>query len=207
MVGPVKQPEKDLLSTRSGALAAFLNALISASMFAVAMLWIGPEAMSSPEHMAEAARDRRAALLTQDILKLASVAVSLVLIVVLARHIGLTTPSARTSIVGIGVLGEAALLGNAAFSLVALGGNATADILSLIGMTALGSLVIGGIWLILVNAIAWRHRCLPRVLCLIGLVAGTASLGVLVFPPVSLVSLVLGMAWSVWLGIVFWSHR
>jgi hypothetical protein len=100
-----------------GAVAAFLNALIAASMFAVAVPWIGPEAMSNPERMAEAAMDRRAALLTQDILKLASVAVSLVVIVVLARHIGLGSRRAGVAVVGTGLLGETALLGNAGFSL------------------------------------------------------------------------------------------
>jgi hypothetical protein len=175
-------------------------------MFAVAMLWIGPEAASSPERMAELARDRRAAFITQDILKLASVAASLVVIVVLTRYMELVARSAKVGVVGAGLLGEAALFGNAALSLIALVGTATAAILSSIGISALMSLVFGGIWLILVNAIAWRHRRLPAMLCSIGIAAGAASLGVPVFPPVSLVALVLGITWSVWLGIVFWSQ-
>jgi hypothetical protein len=192
---------------RFGALAAFLNAAISASLFAVAMLWIGPEAMSGLDRIAETARQRRAAILAQDVLKLASVLVSLALIVVLARQIGLETRGAQVGVFGPAVLAEAALLGNATLSLVALGGNAPAGVLASIGMTALASLVLGGIWLILVNAVAARRRRLPPVLCLVGAAAGIASLCVLVFPPASLVSLVLGIGWSLGLGLVFWSYR
>jgi hypothetical protein len=200
-------PDRAEAASRSGAVAALLNALISASMFVVATFWTGTEAMGDPERLVEAARARPAAFVAQDALKVASVAVSLVLIAGLARHLRLGRGGLGIGVVGAGVLSEAFLLANAGLSLAALGGVGAARAPPSIGVAALSALVLGGVWLLLVNTVGLTRRRLPPVLCAIGLLTGIASLGVLVLPPMGLASLVLGIAWSVWLGVVLWRSR
>jgi hypothetical protein len=58
--------------------------------------------------------------------------------------------------------------------------------------------------LVLVGSAGWRTRRLPRVLCVLYLVAGTASLFVYLLPDMAGNVVALGVVVSIWQGIVLW---
>jgi hypothetical protein len=80
----------------------------------------------------------------------------------------------------------------------------------LIVWTTLVAGMIGAAWhflgwaLVLVGSAGWTTRCLPRLLCLLYLVAGTASLFVYLLPDLEGTAVVLGVVVSKWQGIVLW---
>ncbi|RVT85637.1 hypothetical protein DXV76_07755 [Rhodobacteraceae bacterium CCMM004] len=191
----------------TGAIAAALNAAISVAMAGVAMLWIGPEAMRGSDAMAELARTVPAPIVVQDMLKIASAAVSLALILALALVLAPAPDAPVRATVIVGLAAETALLANAALSLAAVVGAAPAGMDEWMLTTAIAALVVGGAWLILVNVLAWRRRRLPTALCLCGLLAGAAALAVPLSPLAGFASLVLGVIWSASLAGVLWSHR
>ncbi len=64
--------------------------------------------------------------------------------------------------------------------------------------------VVGGVWVLLISAAAWRSRALPRGVCMLGIVVGLS--GVLtVFPPLKSLAVLFGLSQIVWfvaLGLV-----
>jgi hypothetical protein len=71
------------------------------------------------------------------------------------------------------------------------------------GVTAAGWHLLG--WaLLLVGSAGWTTSRLPRGLCLLYLAAGLASLFVYQFPTLEPLAAALGVAWSVWQGLLLW---
>jgi hypothetical protein len=71
------------------------------------------------------------------------------------------------------------------------------------GVTAAGWHFLG--WaLVLIGSAGWTSGRLPRVLCVLYLVGGIASLFVYVFPNLEGFATSLGMVWGVWQGILLW---
>jgi hypothetical protein len=74
------------------------------------------------------------------------------------------------------------------------------------GMTGTGLHFLG--WsLVLLGSAGWTTRSLPRVLCVLYLVAGIASLFVYLFPDQEGLVVLLGIVWAFWQGIVLWIAR
>ena len=69
----------------------------------------------------------------------------------------------------------------------------------MIGLLALGAIVLDGVWLLLISWIALKHQQLPKRLCYLGLGMGVLSL----VPPLGIIVLLLGIVWSGWSGRVF----
>ena len=69
-----------------------------------------------------------------------------------------------------------------------------------------GNEIVGGLWVLLACAAALRSAALPRALCYVGVVAGTAGL-ITVIPGLEPVGAVFGVGlivWFLWAGVVLW---
>jgi hypothetical protein len=74
------------------------------------------------------------------------------------------------------------------------------------GVTAAGWHFIG--WaLVLIGSAGWTSGRLPRVLCVLYLVGGIASLFVYVYPNLEGFAATLGVAWGIWQGILLWKWK
>jgi hypothetical protein len=71
------------------------------------------------------------------------------------------------------------------------------------GVTAAGWHFLG--WaLVLVGSAGWTSGRLPRMLCVLYLIGGIASLFVYVFPDLEGFAASIGVIWGVWQGILLW---
>jgi hypothetical protein len=71
------------------------------------------------------------------------------------------------------------------------------------GVTASGLHFLG--WsLVLLGSAGWTTRSLPRVLCVVYLVAGMAALFMYLFPNLEGLVVGLGLVWAIWQGILLW---
>jgi hypothetical protein len=71
------------------------------------------------------------------------------------------------------------------------------------GVTATGWHFLGWV-LVLVGSAGWTSRRLPRLLSMLYLVGGIASLFVYLFPNIEAYSVLFGMVLSIWQGILLW---
>lgn len=67
---------------------------------------------------------------------------------------------------------------------------------------AQGAIFATGWWALLANWTAARSAALPAPLAYLGLLFGAAGVLAFLLPPLSLLGAVLGIAWSLWLGVV-----
>jgi len=74
------------------------------------------------------------------------------------------------------------------------------------GVIATGFHFLGWV-LVLVGSAGWTSHRLPRVLCVLYLVAGTASLFVYLLPDIEAIVVELGVIVSVWQGILLWKAK
>lgn len=194
-----------------GSIAAFGNAFAAGASLFVALALIGNNALNDPQQLVEFALQNPLPLLLQDALKFLSVATALVLIFSLWERLRSSTPRLMRVATIFGFLAIGLLIANAALSLFAISqaashsqNIASANTLnSIIGILGLGTIMVNGVWYLLVNWSARKNGLLPRGLCWLGLVLGAASL----VPFLALGVLVLGIVWTVWLGVELWSAQ
>ncbi|MEM9362161.1 MAG: DUF4386 family protein [Bacteroidota bacterium] len=65
-----------------------------------------------------------------------------------------------------------------------------------------GNEIVGGLWVLLLSIIAWKHQLFPKILTLIGIFVGIA--GVLTIYPLDVFKEVFGLSqivWFIWIGL------
>ena len=103
-----------------------------------------------------------------------------------------------TAIIGMPQLVSVYAQNQASASAAYLGVNAVNGALGLSAVFAFGW------WLLLVNWQALKMSVLPKPMCYIGLVFGVACILFFAIQLLAPVTLVLGLVWTPWLGIVLW---
>lgn len=191
-----------------GVYAAFIQAQAAAAALFTAVVLIGLAALGDPARLATLAVHNPLPLLLQDGLKFVSAAASVALIVVMFRQLRPTAPRASTVAAICGLLAVALLLVNVLFSLAAVtqamrGLAVDARLNGLIGLLGMAAIAINGVWYLLVSWTARRAQWLPVGLCGLGLALGVVSL----VPFLGLLTLVLSVAWSLWLGVTLWQAQ
>lgn len=192
--------------------AAFVSAFAASASFLIAIAFIGLGALSDTQQLVALAMTNPKPLLAQDLLKFVSAAAASIIIVVLWKRLGHAAPTLLRVATGFGVLSVSLLLINAVLSLFAIsqaanfsaGDAVTANALNgIIGLVGLAAIAANGVWYLLVNWSALKSGLLPRGLCWLGMTIGAMSLA----PFLALGVLVLGAAWSLWLGIFLWQAK
>lgn len=191
-----------------GVYAAFIQAQAAAAALFTAVVLIGLAALGDPARLATLAVHNPLPLLLQDGLKFVSATASVALIVVMFRQLRPTAPRASTVAAICGLLAVALLLVNVLFSLAAVtqamrGLAVDARLNGLIGLLGMAAIAINGVWYLLVSWTARRAQWLPVGLCGLGLALGVVSL----VPFLGLLTLVLSVAWSLWLGVTLWQAQ
>lgn len=196
-----------LNTEKAGGLAAFINAFLAIAALVVAFGLIGPAALTDNAKLVELAISNPAPLIIQDLLKFASAAVAIVLVVALFNRLHSQSPTVTRLATLFGFLSVLCLLANASLSLYAVSqaanfaqaqtgmGNQLNGLINLLGMAVIA---ITGLWYLLVSWSALKTDQLPRRLSQFGLVIGGLSL----LPPLGVIVLLLSIAWSLWLGRV-----
>lgn len=189
----------------TGAIAAYLNALIALCMLGVTLLWIGPTALSHPEKLTQLAIEHPAPLVVQDLLKIGSAMAGTILWLNLYRRIGSAYPRAMRIAISFGAVSILSLLINAGLSLFATQQAARplpsewvrdGSIGNVIGLLGMSAIFTSGVWYLLMSWCALRAARLPTGLSVLGLFIGGLSL----LPPLGLVVLLLNIVWLIWLG-------
>lgn len=191
-----------------GVYAAFIQAQAAAAALFTAVVLIGLAALGDPARLATLAVHNPLPLLLQDGLKFVSATASVALIVVMFRQLRPTAPRASTVAAICGLLAVALLLVNVLFSLAAVtqamrGLAVDARLNGLIGLLGMAAIAVNGVWYLLVSWAARRAQWLPVGLCGLGLALGVVSL----VPFLGLLTLVLSVAWSLWLGVTLWQAQ
>jgi hypothetical protein len=188
-----------------GGIAAFINAAVAVTTLMVAVFAIGLSALANPSKLVDLAIHNPAPLLVQDFLKLVSAAISGVLILTFCNRLHDRTPKLILVATVFGCSSVVCLVANAAFSIYAIfqvavnaGGTLAAGdrLNSLIGLLAIATIMLDGLWFLLVSWSALQSDRLPKLLSYIGLGMGFLSL----VPPLGIVVLTLSVLWSVLLG-------
>lgn len=193
---------------RTIGITAGLTAVVNLLSLLVALLWIGPAALVDRTVLTALALHNPAPILVQDGLKLVSAALSAVLLTGFFRWLRPGSPRVVTIGTLFGSLSVLCLLGNAALSLSgtlalqqlapAAPEQVAAQVGLVIGLLALGAIMLNGGWYGLVHWAARQQHALPKGLTRLGLVIGGLSL----LPPLGIVVLVLSIIWAVWLNRV-----
>ncbi len=195
-------------TARTIGLAGGLTAVVNLLSLLVALVWIGPAAQVDRAVLNELALHNPAPILVQDVLKLVSAGLSIVLLNAFFRWLKPGSPGAVTLGTVLGGLSVLCLLGNAVLSLsgtlalqqmVPVATEPIAAQVGLVlGMLAFGSILLNGGWYALVHWVARRQRALPSGLTVLGLALGGLSL----IPPLGILILVLSIVWALWLSRV-----
>lgn len=215
---------------KTGGVAAWVNACLSAAALIVAFVLIGPEAMGDNARLAQMALENPTPLILQDVLKFASAAAASILIVVMFQRLRISHPGAMKTAVWFGSLSVVCLLANACLSLytVSLAANVPPSqsasgllltrtfsdmetilfvlkgfLNALIGVLGMAVIFFNGVWYLLVNWVLLKTESLPRWLCYLGLVMGGMSL----LPPLGIVVLLLSIPWSLGVGRALYKTR
>ncbi len=191
---------------KTGSMAAFTLALVSFLTFLVAIFIIGPETMSNQRSLVEFALRNPLPLIIQDLFKFAVVIAQTILILVMYGGLAVYANRRMKAATFFGVLSLAILLINASISLMLLtvgdGYPAVvqnmAQINQSLGFLGLAAIFFNGIWYLLVSYTALQNQVFPRVLNYLGITLGIISL----IPVLGLISLLLNIIWSFWLGII-----
>jgi hypothetical protein len=190
-----------------GGIAAFINVAVAIATLALATMLIGLTAMSDPSKLAELAVHNPTPLIIQDGLKFASAVISTVLILALANYLHRDTSTLLSIATSFGLFSVFFLVVNASLSMYAIshakaleqGAGVIGEQLSrMVGILAMAVLICDGLWYLLISWTALKSQGLPKRLCYLGLGIGAFSL----VPPLGIIALLLGIAWSVWIGRV-----
>ena len=189
-----------------GGIAAFVNVIVAMATLATVVFLIGVSAIADPSKLIDLAIHNPAPLLIQDGLKFISAGISGVLILALANYLQHEASALLSVATGFGILSVLCLVGNATLSVYAISqvsvdyqaqwsGN---HLNQIIGILAVVSISLDGLWLLLMSWTALRHQQLPSFLCYLGIGMGVFSL----IPPLGIIVLLLSMVWSMWMGKV-----
>ncbi len=199
---------------RAAAIASLLNALISIVNVLVVLGILGTEMISDPRLMAEQVRINPLPIMVLEFLKIFS-AIS-ALFVVLGIYQRLKENSSRSlqfaTLAGIASVLLLLTAGSLGLITITLANRAHGTTQSfgiapyvkysmIINNLGLAAVLANGIWYIWVSFTGISTGSLPRRLRYVGGPLGAASLSAFVFPPFALLVLLLGLIWSVWLGV------
>jgi hypothetical protein len=186
--------------------AALLNAGVNTVTLFVALVLIGPAALMERDSLVRLAITNPAPIIVQDVLKILSAALSVVLIVGLRTRVAGWHPR-RVQVAGWSAFGAVAcLLANATTSLFATSqarawaagvGAPPPHVGLLIMIFALGAIILNAPWYIVVNWAALKTGSLPRLACYVGIAMGALSF----LPPLGLLVLLLSIGWSIGVGL------
>jgi Domain of unknown function (DUF4386) len=193
-------------SQKHGGISAFANAVVAAATLIVALVLIGPAALIDPTKLIEMAINNPAPLILQDLLKIISAGISVILILVLLKFLNQKKSIALRIGASAGFLAVICLIANAAMSLYAISkaptflenGEAGMKLNLVITIFGLATLILNGIWLLILHWVAIKTKCLPKALAYLGLTMGTLSL----LPPFGILVLLLSIVWSIWIGMI-----
>lgn len=195
--------------------AALLNTGVAVGNLVVVFGVLGAAVAADPARVTALVVTRPAPLLWLEGFKILAAAAVFVLVQVLDQRLratavpGLTI--ARMSgllsallLLLAGLLGGLAILqGGYGLGTALLPAGATyANINSWINRLGLTALFCNGVWLLLIGWNARNTHRLPPGLCYLAMIGGIANLLALILPPVALLALVLGLLWSLWLGVL-----
>lgn len=190
---------------KAGAFAAFTNGVVAIATLYVALVMIGPDAFTDQNKFAEIAVNNPTPLYIQDILKFISAGCGMVLIIVLYKRLRREATMRMKVATLFGCLSILLLLSNAVISLQATA-QATefaatnpergTQLNSIIGVLAMSTIFVNGIWYLLISWTALKALVLPKGLNYLGLAIG----GVFLVPILGIIGLLLNVVWSFWLG-------
>lgn len=206
-----------------GGTAAFMNVAVTIVTLIVALGLIGVTALSDPNKLTELAIRNPAPLIVQDVLKLVSSGIAVVLILALNNRLRDDFPKLMRTAAWFGLISVLCLLINAALSLLMVAQAAnifqeqtwinnlaytmfqqqrmTAFVLQgflngLINALGMAVIAINGVWYLLVSWAALKTNSLPRWVSYLGMTMGGLSF----LPPLGILVLFLGIPWSFGLG-------
>jgi hypothetical protein len=185
---------------RVAGLASLFNAVLGAAMLLVAFGLIGIEAFADREKLVQLAKSRPGVLILQDVLKLISACVTVVLVGAIYRILKPASPKAQKMAGIFGLFGVLALLANASLSFYAISQtsnttinkNEVHELSSSIGMLAVAVLLMTGIWYLLINWSARRSNYFPKWISTLGIVTGILFL----IPPLGILAGLASIVWS-----------
>jgi hypothetical protein len=184
-----------------GAKAAYLNGVVALLTLITAFGFIGVSALVDKEKLIQLALQNPTPLIVQDFLKLLSAILAVILIGVFYHLFKICSPTISWIAAFFGFLGVFCLLLNAGLSLFLISkahfpGNLTPGLINQLNLATgiLGMKVIffNGLWFLLINWLALKHKFLTKSLCYLGLTMGFLSL----LPPLGIVVLFLNIFWS-----------
>jgi len=206
-----------------GGMAAFMNVAAIMATLIVAFGFIGVAALSDPNKLMELAIHNPAPLIVQDILKIISSGIAIILILALNNRLQDGFPKLMRTAIWFGSTSVLCLLINAGLSLLMVAQVAgifqeqtwsnnlvyvmfqqqrmTTSVLQeflngLINILGMAVIVINGVWYLLVSWAALRMNSLPKWISYLGMIMGGLSL----LPPLGILILFLGIPWSFGLG-------
>lgn len=204
-----------MLTPRTGGLASLLNAALAIGSLIVVFGGLGPAVAADPSGVAALVTTRPAPLLALEAFKVLSAAAAMITILVLHRRLAPGAPQLLWVATGAGLLAAlllaiAGVAGTAtilyARQAAAAAGDGPGDaslylaVNTVVNGIGLAALAINGVWYGLTSWAA-RRGGLPRGLTTLGLALGILSLVAWALPPLALLVLVLGLGWSIWLGL------
>jgi ABC-type siderophore export system fused ATPase/permease subunit len=190
---------------KAGPFAAFTNAVVAIATLYVALVMIGPDALTDQNKFVEIAVKNPAPLYIQDMLKLIGAVCGMVLIIVLYLRLHRAATLRMNVAVVFGCLSILLLLSNAILSLMttaqadefaATKSESGSQLNSIIGMLAMAAIFTNGIWYLLISWTALKSSALPKGLNYLGLAIGVIFL----VPMLGIIGLLLNVVWSFWFG-------
>jgi hypothetical protein len=187
-----------------GGYAAFAQTLISILNLVLGVVVLPMMGFREMADLADPARalSLKTPLLVLELLKLVA-AIALVLIILSAgRRLRVHAPTLNVISMAAGLIGTALLLLAGVIGIITLNASAapaasTAGVINLIGLSAVA---LVGAWALLASIIALRANIWHKRLNWLGVGLGVVSLPVILFPPLALLPLILGLIWYPWLG-------
>ena len=190
-----------------GGVAAFIYAGMAIATLGVAFGIIGPAVLADRQKLVDLALTNPTPLLIQDILKFILAIAASGMIVALFVRLQANSPILQRIAALSGVLAVSGLVLNASLSLFTLSqaSNSTSvseetsmRLAGVVGLLGLIVIVLHGVWYLLVNWTALRHKRLPRWLSYLGIGMGVISL----VPVLGILVLLCSIVWSAGVGQV-----
>jgi hypothetical protein len=199
---------------RAAGIASLLNALISIANVLVVLGILGTEMVSDPRLVAQYARNNPFPIVVLELLKIFSAVSALFVVFGIYRRLKESSSRSLPFATLAGIASVLLLLTAGSLGLIAIAlANRTEGIAQsfgipsylkysmLINKLGLAAVLANGIWYILISFIGTSTGLLPRRLAYVGAPLGTASLIAFILPLIALLVLILGLIWSIWLGL------
>lgn len=192
-------------SRKLGGIASFANAAVAVASLIVAFSFIGLDALTDNRKLTELAISNPTPLFIQDMLKLLSAIVAIILIIALFNLLKIHTPKLMVIATAIGSLAVICLVintGLSVFLVSKVAGHAPISAESInrlngtIALLGMAVIFLNGIWYLLISRSALMDNLFPKPLNYLGMGMGLLSL----LPPLGILVLLLSIIWSLWLG-------